>query len=278
MKFIFGVFIVFLLTDPGKIGQINTLKAAAKKAYTSGDYKAAAEKYAYLVDSLDVHEDEVVMNMANAYFHLNDTSHMFGAYQALTASSNVKIKSAANLQMGVVENRQGNFAGALHYFKQALKADPTNEDARFNYEMVKKKLEQKKNEEKKDDQKQQDQEKKEEEKKDNPKENQNKNPNDQDSKDQKGEKNQEDKDQQKKDSNENGEKKEDKDQKSKEDAQKSDKDQQVPSSLKQKLEDMNMSEEKANMILDALKNQEVQYLQQNKRKATQSKDNSKPDW
>jgi Ca-activated chloride channel family protein len=39
-----------------------------------------------------------------------------------------------------------------------------------------------------------------------------------------------------------------------------------------------MSEEKAKMILDALKNQEVQYLQQNKRKATQSRDNSKPDW
>jgi len=41
---------------------------------------------------------------------------------------------------------------------------------------------------------------------------------------------------------------------------------------------MNMSEEKANMILDALKNQEIQYLQQNKRKATKTKDNSKPDW
>lgn len=278
MKFVFGIFILLLLIDPGKIGQINTLKAEAKKAYASGDYKTAAEKYAYLVDSLNVHEDEVVMNMANAYFHLNDTSHMFGAYQTLTASNNIKIRSAANQQMGVVENRQGNFTGALHYFKQALKADPTNEDARFNYEMVKKKLEQKKNEEKKDDQKQQDQEKKEEEKKDNPKENQNKNPNDQDSKDQKGQKNQEDKEQQKKDSNENGEKKEDQDQKSKEEDQESEKEQEVPSSLKQKLEQMNMSEEKANMILDALKNQEVQYLQQNKRKATQSKDSSKPDW
>jgi len=150
MKFVFGIFILLLLIDPGKISRINALKAEAKKAYTSGDYKTAAEKYAYLVDSLNVHEDEVMMNMANAYFHLNDTSHVFDAYQALTASNNVKIRSVAHQQLGVAKNRQGNFEEALQNFKQALKADPTNEDARFNYEMVKKKLEQKKKQEEKD--------------------------------------------------------------------------------------------------------------------------------
>ena len=274
MKFIFSIFLIAALIDPGKISQINTLKSEAKKAYTSGDYETAAQKYTYLVDSLGVKEDEVMMNMANAYFHLNDTTHTFGTYQALAQSANTKFKSVANQQLGVIENRQGNFAGALHYFKQALKADPTNEDARFNYELVKKKIEEKKNEEKKEDQKQ-DQENKEDEKKDQKQEKQ-KDPKDQDSKDQKGNKNEEDKNQEKKDSNENGEKKDDQEQKSKKDDQKSDKE--VPSSLSDKLEQMNMSQEKANMILEALKNQEIQYLQQNKRKATQSKDNSKPDW
>jgi Ca-activated chloride channel homolog len=41
---------------------------------------------------------------------------------------------------------------------------------------------------------------------------------------------------------------------------------------------MEMSEEKAQMILEAMKNQEIQYLQQNKRKATKPKDKGKPDW
>ncbi|HYC84928.1 MAG TPA: hypothetical protein VEB86_06890 [Chryseosolibacter sp.] len=40
----------------------------------------------------------------------------------------------------------------------------------------------------------------------------------------------------------------------------------------------NMTPEKALMILEAMKNQEKQYLQQNKRKATKSRDRSKPDW
>jgi Ca-activated chloride channel family protein len=41
---------------------------------------------------------------------------------------------------------------------------------------------------------------------------------------------------------------------------------------------MKISEDKARMILEAMKNQETQYLQQNKRKATKSKDRTKPDW
>ena len=39
-----------------------------------------------------------------------------------------------------------------------------------------------------------------------------------------------------------------------------------------------MDEQKARMILEAMKNQEIQYLQQNRRKATKPKDKNKPDW
>ncbi len=45
-----------------------------------------------------------------------------------------------------------------------------------------------------------------------------------------------------------------------------------------KLRDMKIPEEKARMILEAMRMQEKQYLQQNRRKGTQPKDRSKPDW
>ena len=48
--------------------------------------------------------------------------------------------------------------------------------------------------------------------------------------------------------------------------------------LSEKLEEMKISEEKAKMILEALKNKEIQYYQQNKRKPTKRKDPKKPDW
>ena len=46
----------------------------------------------------------------------------------------------------------------------------------------------------------------------------------------------------------------------------------------QDTEDMEISEEMARMILEALRNNEIQYIQQNKKKAKKPKDNSKPDW
>ena len=48
--------------------------------------------------------------------------------------------------------------------------------------------------------------------------------------------------------------------------------------MREKLKDMQMSEEKARMILEAMKNQETQYWQQNKRKATKQRPRNKPDW
>ena len=53
---------------------------------------------------------------------------------------------------------------------------------------------------------------------------------------------------------------------------------QPPMSRSEKLEELNLTEEKARMILEAMKNNEIQYIQQNKRKPTKRPDSNKPDW
>jgi len=53
---------------------------------------------------------------------------------------------------------------------------------------------------------------------------------------------------------------------------------QPPQSRSDKLEELNLTEEKARMILEAMKNNEIQYIQQNKRKAKKKPDSDKPDW
>jgi hypothetical protein len=53
---------------------------------------------------------------------------------------------------------------------------------------------------------------------------------------------------------------------------------QPPKSRTEKLEELNLTEEKARMILEAMKNNEIQYIQQNKRKPTKRPDSTKPDW
>lgn len=280
MKVILTVLIAALfISDIDRIALINSLKSDARKAYQSGDYKTAIQKYQYLMDSLQVKEDEVLMNLANAYFQENDTVSASPRYKSLTQSKAPKLRSLSNQQLGVMANRLEKYEEALNYFKQALKADPTNEDARFNYEMVKKKLEeQKKQEEQNKDQDKKDQDKKDEQDKDS-----------KDKKDQDQKKDQQDKqDQDKKDQQDQQDK--DKQEQDKKDKEKSDQEKEqeqqeenkekkdIPPSVSDKLKEMEMSEEKAKMILEAMKNQEIQYLQQNKRKATKPKDKTKPDW
>jgi len=270
---------IILISDIDRIALINSLKSEAKEAYRAGDYKTAIKKYRYLVDSLQVKEDQVTMNLANAYFHENDTVNATGQYKALSQSTLPKMRSLSNQQLGVLANRSGKFEEALDHFKQALRADPSNEDARYNYEMVKKKLEeQKKQEEQNKDQNKQDQDKKDDQNKDSKdKENKDqkqeqKDKQDQEKKDKQDQENKDKQDQEKKDNEKSEEQKEQ--EQNEENKEKKD----IPPSVSEKLKQMEMSEEKAKMILEAMKNQEIQYLQQNKRKATKPKDKSKPDW
>lgn len=281
--------ILLLLVDPVKIGKVNALKDQAKKAFQTGDFKSAVTHYRTLTDSLSVTEDEINLNLAHAYFQLNDTVAAQQAYQTALRTTNKKYQSIARQQLGTLLNRQGKFEEALAEYKESLKADPQNEEARYNYELLKKKLDEQKKQEQKQNQDQQKKDQQDQQNKDQQK-------NDQQNKDQQKKeqekKEQEKKDQQQKDQQQDQQKKE-QEQKEKQDQQKKDGEQkedkqqkpseqkdkkELPPSVKEKLEEMKISEQKARMILEAMKNQEIQYLQQNKRKAAKPTDKNKPDW
>jgi Ca-activated chloride channel homolog len=284
MKLVSFLFLLaFIGPGPGDIGKVNTEKSEAKKAYQRGEFNKAVTHYKTLIDSMGIKEDEVSMNLAHAYFELNDTVNSQNSYSSLTTSHNARYRSLANQQLGVLANRQGKFEEALNYFKTALKADPANEEARYNYEMVKKKLEEKKKQEEQQqqqnkDQKKDDQKKDQKDQKENKDKKDQKDKNEQQKKDDK-EKQEKDKQDQKNKDQQEKEKKQKEEQQKKEQEQKDSKDKkEIPPSVSEKLKDMKMSEDKARMVLEAMKNQEVQYLQQNKRKATKPRSKGKPDW
>lgn len=278
------------INDLDRIATINTLKKEAKTAYNNGNYKKALENYKYLLDSMEVKDDNVQLNLANAYYKLNDTTNAVYNYEMLTDSKKNSVRSVAQQQLGVMANKSKKYKEALAHFKEAIKADPANDDARYNYELLKKilkeqeqnKKDQQQNKDNKDqnkqDKKQQDQQQKEQQKqnqeqKEQEQQNQEQQQeqkdgksdeqDQQDAKDQKG-KEQEQKPQQPQDGEES-----DEESKRKRDQM---------SSLSDKLKDMKISKEKAEMILQALRNKEIQYFQQNKRKATKQPDSDKPDW
>jgi Ca-activated chloride channel family protein len=265
------------IIDPATVKKINSAKSAAEEAYKRGDYAMAIRHYQFIVDSLGVADDEVLLNMANAYYLSKDTTNAMVRYQAVSSSPKSAVKSKALQQLGVMANQQGRSEEALKLFKEAIKASPTNDDARYNYEMLKKKLEEQKKQEEEKQQQNKDQQKKDQQQQDQQKQEQ------QNNKDQQ-EKDQQDEESEQQQNEKPQDEQEKKEQQEKEQQQKDQQDQQeskredMPNLDRDKLNEMKMSEEKARMILEAMRNQEKQYLQQQKRKPTQSKDRNKPDW
>lgn len=138
MKYLFLILVFIQLDGITKIAQINQYKKEANQAYMASNYKKASEKYRYLFDSLEVKEDPVILNLAHSYYQLNDTTNAMNFYTLLTESKNSHYKSVAYQQLGVIEFNQKNYNLSLRHLKNALKADPENADARYNYELLKK--------------------------------------------------------------------------------------------------------------------------------------------
>ena len=152
-----------LLGGDGKIGisliaRSNRLLAEADSAVARKDYTKAATKYGYLVDSMGFSDETALMNLANACFLTKKYNKAADCYTSLTKSGNNTIASQAWQQLGVLA--QGNREEAVSCFRKALKADPNNEAARRNYELMKQQL----NTERKENKEQKNKEGKEQEK------------------------------------------------------------------------------------------------------------------
>lgn len=155
--------ILVISSGPGDISRTNKLKKEAETAFSKGDYATAAANYSTLYDSMNVADPAIGLNKAHSYFYLGDSAQAKLAYQNVAASSNDKqLKSIAYQQLGVLSDKPQTLKESLQYFKDALKADPANKQARYNYEVVKKKLAQQ--QQQNQDQKNKDQQNKEEEK------------------------------------------------------------------------------------------------------------------
>lgn len=260
MKWIAGVVLMLVLTDPLKITKINRHKSAAMNAYAARNFEEAARHYQYLTDSMGVLEEEVLLNLGHSYFQLNNYEKAQQAYAAAIFFGTKSHQSIAHQQLGVMANRQGRFQEALQHFRESLKADPGNEEARYNYELLKKKLKEQNNQQQQNQQQQQQNEKQQNQQQ------KNQQSENQQSNDNKQQQNQQQNSGEKQNAVEN----EGKEQK--------DEQQQVQQGDGQQEKKSRIDPQKAKEILESMRNAEIQYLQQKKRKATQPRDKNKPDW
>lgn len=264
------------LWNPIYIFQTNSAKKKATQLFKEKNYKEASSELLYMNNVWKLDEPTVTLNLAHAYFEQQDTSATSSAlayYSQAVNSPNDKVRSIANLQVGILKAKRAGsektqpkdkkkiYEDALVNFKNALRADQYNEEARFDYELLKRllEIEMKKQEE---EQKDKDKDKSEDEKQ----------KEEQEQKEKDEQKSEEDQKQDKQDGQENKEQDKSKEE---QDAQQQAQQQQ---SAADRLKDMDISQEKAEQILDAMRQNEAQYLQQQQRKGKKPRKTGKPDW
>ena len=237
MKIIITLLIINLFTYfDNNISKINEIKKEAKRNFSEKKYDQAIDKYKYLIDSMNLNDDNVMLNLSHSYLLNGDTLNAIDGYNSLTESKKGNIKSIAYQQLGVISDKYQKLKESSELFKNSIKSNPENVESKYNYELVMKKIKEQENKENKEQQ------------------------------------NQENKEQQNQENKENKENKEQQNQENKENKE------QQNQTIEEKLKEINISKEKAEMILEALKNNEIQYLQQLKRKTSKKVDKSKPDW
>lgn len=137
----FYIILLFLnLRSLTNVSQRNILKIEAGKAYYSKQYELALTKYQELANISYNLEPETRLNLAHAYFSVNDTARALEEYKKLVRLNDVHIATSAMIQVGVIETMKGDSTGALELFKIALQKDDKNKVARYNYELLRKKL------------------------------------------------------------------------------------------------------------------------------------------
>lgn len=261
--------------DINKISQVNRLKKNAQNALEEKNFAEAISNYSLLLDSMQIQDDSIQLNLSNAYLLNQDTANAIASYQKIAGSHNDYIRSIANQQLGVVTAEQRKFDEALDYLKSSLKADPENTEARYDYEWVKNQKEQ----EEQQNQDQQDQEDKQDQNKDDQQQENQENKNEEN--ENKDQEKQEEKEQEKQKEEEQNAENEEQQQEQNSEEEQSPEEQEKQAQqeeLNEKLQEMNLTEEKAQMILEAMKNSEVQYLQQQKKKPKRAPNPNLPNW
>ncbi len=262
--------------NPVYIFQTNSAKKKATNLYKEKKYTEAASELLYMNNVWKLDEPTVTLNLAHSYFEQQDTSAISSAlayYSEAINSKNDRVRSVANLQVGILKAKRAGseqtkpkdkkkiYEDALINFKNSLRADQHNQEARFDYELLKRLLDievQKQEQE----QKEKDKNKSEEEKQ-------------QDQQDKQEQDDQQSEDDQNQEGQEGQENKEQDQSKEEQDAQKQAQQQQ---SSAERLKEMGISQEKAEQILESMKQNEAQYLQQQQRKGKKPRKTGKPDW
>ena len=127
------------------ISKINKLTKNAEKAFKEKNYKVAINDYNTLIDSFNISNEKIHLNLAHSYLLSNDTLKAIENYNMASITNNNKIKSIAYQQLGNINESKNKLKNATEFYKKSILSNNSNLDSKYNYELVTKKLEEQEN-------------------------------------------------------------------------------------------------------------------------------------
>jgi tetratricopeptide (TPR) repeat protein len=113
---------------------------AGNKAFEAGRYSDAEAEYKKALEQ-DPHSKEALMNLGKCYYkeqRYDEAMQQYGTTMKTLQSP--KDQSASYYDMGNTLYRSEKYQDALHAYSRALKLNPDDDDARYNLQMTRAKL------------------------------------------------------------------------------------------------------------------------------------------
>lgn len=140
---------LFLVSNPlTYVSEVNDTQKKALNAFNDKRYLVAIYRYEHLIETLKVKDLNVYLNLAHAYYKAKKWQKANEFYQKVIKGEQLKLASLAYHQLGMIaeinyqqDKSIDNLHIALKQFKLAIIKNPGNYAARYNFELISKKLE-----------------------------------------------------------------------------------------------------------------------------------------
>lgn len=117
------------------------LLTQAEVAYLKGSYTESVQLYRQALREYPEKSTQIRFNIAQCYGQMDSTLEAIQNYEQATRSADAELASQAFNNLGEINASVENLEKAKDQFMRALNRDPENDKARYNFELVVRRLE-----------------------------------------------------------------------------------------------------------------------------------------
>ena len=127
---------LFIPSSWTRVTRLNNAIKTAEKSYAEVNYAQSVTDHLVLINDFQVSADELNFDLGLSHQYSDKVDEALTWYDQASQSPTKMLASFAFNQAGVIQGNKKEYEVALSKFQSALIQDPTNEQARYNYELL----------------------------------------------------------------------------------------------------------------------------------------------